>query len=69
MTRPAATNKVNSICDALRTILEAQDLVKYIETILTAHACKQPPDYEAGLRLLLQLQSELILLQIGQKAA
>jgi len=50
---------VNSICDALRQLLESQDLVKYVETILTTHACKQPADYESALRLLLQLQSEL----------
>jgi hypothetical protein len=49
-------HKVNSICNALRTLLESQDLVKYIETILTTHVCKQPADYESGLRLLLQLQ-------------
>lgn len=47
---------MNAICDALRQLLEGQDLVKYIETILTTHVCKQPPDYESGLRLLLQLQ-------------
>lgn len=52
----APTNKVNSICDALRQLLESQDLVKYVETILTTHVCKQPADYESGLRLLLQLQ-------------
>lgn len=32
-------------------------MVKYIETILTTHVCKQPADYESGLGLLLQLQS------------
>jgi hypothetical protein len=56
-----STSKVNAICDALRNLLESQDLVKYVETILTTHACKQPPDYESGLRLLLQLQSKLML--------
>jgi elongator complex protein 1 len=59
--RSTTTNKVNSICDALRQLLESQDLVKYVETILTTHACKQPPDYESGLRLLLQLQGSLSL--------
>jgi len=48
---------VNAVCDALRALLET-DLVKYVETILTTHVCKQPPDYEAGLRVLLQLQAE-----------
>lgn len=55
----SSTGKVNAICDALRKLLESQDLVKYVETILTTHACKQPPDYESGLQLLLQLQSKL----------
>lgn len=49
-------DKVNNVCDRLRAILEAKDLVKYVDTILTTHVCKQPADYEAGLRLLLQLQ-------------
>jgi elongator complex protein 1 len=48
-------DKINSICDALRALLE-KDLVMYVETILTTHVCKQPPDYESGLRVLLQLQ-------------
>lgn len=50
------TDKVNSICDSLRSLLQ-HDPVKYIETILTTHVCKQPPDYESGLRVLLQLQT------------
>jgi elongator complex protein 1 len=33
-------------------------MLTYIETILTTHVCKQPPDYESGLRVLLQLQAE-----------
>ncbi|WOO84954.1 Elongator complex protein 1 [Vanrija pseudolonga] len=58
-TRPAVpADKVNSICDSLREILEKKDLVKYVETILTAHVCKVPPDYEAGLNVLLHLQAE-----------
>jgi elongator complex protein 1 len=57
--RLAGSDKVNSVCDALRTLLEQKDLVKYVETILTAHVCKQPSDYESGLRVLLRLQGEL----------
>jgi len=51
--------KVNDICDALRAALENRDMLKYTETILTTHVCKQPADYESGLRVLLRLQSEL----------
>ena len=50
--------KVNDICDALRIALEKRDILKYTETILTTHVCKQPADYESGLRVLLRLQSE-----------
>ena len=53
--------KVNTVCDALRAVLEGVDLVKYVETILTTHACKRPPDYEAALHVLLRLQSESLL--------
>jgi elongator complex protein 1 len=56
--RSFSNDKVNPLCDALRRILESRDLVKYTETILTTHVCKLPPDYESGLRLLLQLQGE-----------
>lgn len=51
--------KVNDVCDALRAALEKRDMLKYTETILTTHVCKQPADYESGLRVLLRLQSGL----------
>ena len=41
----------------MRTLLE-RDRVKHVETILTTHVCKQSPDYEAGLRMLLDLQRQ-----------
>ncbi|WVQ81518.1 hypothetical protein IAT38_003642 [Cryptococcus sp. DSM 104549] len=53
---PIPADKVNSICDALRGLLEARGVERYVETILTTHVCKQPADYEAGLRVLLRLQ-------------
>ncbi|OWZ30446.1 elongator complex protein 1, partial [Cryptococcus neoformans AD2-60a] len=49
--------KVNTICDSLRTLLEARGLETYVESILTTHVCKIPADYESGLRVLLQLQA------------
>lgn len=58
LTSSVPTDKVNLVCDALRGILE-RDVVQYIETILTAHVCKRPADYEAGLRVLHKLQGEL----------
>ncbi|KAK4687641.1 elongator complex protein 1, partial [Tremellales sp. Uapishka_1] len=51
-------SKINTVCTALRALLEKKDLVKYVDTILTTHVCSSPPDYEAGLRVLLQLQVE-----------
>lgn len=55
-TIPAAKDKVNTIGDSLRILLEARGLETYVESILTTHVCKIPADYESGLRVLLQLQ-------------
>ncbi|EAL20131.1 hypothetical protein CNBF2080 [Cryptococcus deneoformans B-3501A] len=57
-TIPAAKDKVNTICDSLRILLEARGLETYVESILTTHVCKIPADYESGLRVLLQLQAD-----------
>lgn len=51
-------NKVNAICDAIREELLHRGLVQYIDTVLTTHICKSPPDLEAGLRVLLELKSK-----------
>ncbi|KDQ06369.1 hypothetical protein BOTBODRAFT_622525 [Botryobasidium botryosum FD-172 SS1] len=48
--------KICQFCDAIRKQLEDKDLKKYVNSILTAHAVKSPPDHEAGLSLLLQLK-------------
>lgn len=55
---PVPANKVNQICDAVRELVADKDLVQYVETVLTTHVCKQPPDYEAGLNVLLRLQGK-----------
>jgi elongator complex protein 1 len=47
---------ISEVCDAVREQLEAQDMEKYINSILTAYVVKRPPDLEAGLRVLLQLR-------------
>jgi elongator complex protein 1 len=31
-------------------------MVKYVESVMTAHVCKSPPDYESALAVLLKLQ-------------
>lgn len=51
-------NKINRVCDAIREELQKVGLVRYVETILTTHVCKSPPDLEAGLKTLLQLKCE-----------
>lgn len=43
-------------CDAFRAELERRDLTEYVNSILTAHVVKTPPDHEAGLSLLLRLR-------------
>ncbi|KAL0568757.1 putative elongator complex protein 1 [Marasmius crinis-equi] len=48
---------IGSLCDSLRTQLEQKDLKKYVNSILTAHVVKSPPDHEAGLTLLLRLRN------------
>ncbi|KAL7277687.1 hypothetical protein ACG7TL_008619 [Trametes sanguinea] len=47
---------VARICDQIRDELEKKDLKKYVNSILTAHVVKRPPDHEAGLALLLRLK-------------
>lgn len=47
---------VSQICDEIRVELEHRDLKKYVNSILTAHVVKRPPDHEAGLALLLRLK-------------
>ena len=47
---------VTQICDAVREELGKKDLKKYVNSILTAHVMKRPPDHEAGLALLLRLK-------------
>lgn len=49
-----APGKVNRVCDAFLAALCAADERRYLNTILTAHLRKDPPDYENGLRVLLQ---------------
>ncbi|KAG8958698.1 hypothetical protein FRC03_008908 [Tulasnella sp. 419] len=48
--------RVAKICDAIREDLEKRDLKSYVNSILTAHVVKRPPDLEAALALLLKLR-------------
>ncbi|KAL9617176.1 MAG: hypothetical protein Q9160_008030 [Pyrenula sp. 1 TL-2023] len=47
-----ASSKVNQICSALLSTLDPS---KYLQSIITAHVCKRPPDLEAGLNLVSDL--------------
>ncbi|MCO5555859.1 hypothetical protein L7F22_009404 [Adiantum nelumboides] len=44
--------RINAICDAVREVLEKEDARAYVNTILTTHVRKSPPDYDAALNLL-----------------
>lgn len=50
------TEMIGRICDSVRTELENRNLNRYINSILTAYVFRQPPDYEAGLELLLRIR-------------
>ncbi|KAG8762167.1 hypothetical protein FRC11_010683 [Ceratobasidium sp. 423] len=44
--------EVTSICDKLRAELEQRGLARYVQSILTAHVAKTPPDVESALKVL-----------------
>ncbi|KAJ1302839.1 hypothetical protein OPQ81_003142 [Rhizoctonia solani] len=44
--------EITSICDKLRTELEQRGLARYVQSILTAHVVKTPPDVESALKVL-----------------
>jgi len=51
-----ATEMIGRVCDSVRTELENRHLNRYINSILTAYVFRRPPDYEAGLGLLLRVR-------------
>ncbi|ELU39450.1 pol II transcription elongation factor [Rhizoctonia solani AG-1 IA] len=44
--------EITSICDKLRAEFEQRGLARYIQSILTAHVVKTPPDVESALKVL-----------------
>lgn len=52
-----ATSKVNKICDAFLKVLGSQEST-YLQSIITAHVCKNPPDNPAGLALVSSLRKQ-----------
>ncbi|KIK60852.1 hypothetical protein GYMLUDRAFT_244010 [Collybiopsis luxurians FD-317 M1] len=53
---PLPSETIAKISDALREQLENKDLKTYVNSILTAHVIKSPPNYESALALLLRLK-------------
>lgn len=56
----SSSETINKICDAFRIELEKRDLTTYVNSILTAHVVKTPPDHEAALALLLKLRGRYL---------
>lgn len=54
---PAATSKVNRICDAFLHVLQGREST-HLQSIVTAHVSKNPPDLAAGLSLISDLRKE-----------
>ncbi|KAF2210146.1 hypothetical protein CERZMDRAFT_46102 [Cercospora zeae-maydis SCOH1-5] len=55
---PASTkSKVNKVCDAFLKALSNREET-YLQSIITAHVCKDPPDLPAGLALVSTLRKE-----------
>ncbi|CAE6477418.1 hypothetical protein ACGC1H_007622 [Rhizoctonia solani] len=44
--------EITTICDRLRSELEQRGLAQYVQSILTAHVVKTPPDVESALKVL-----------------
>lgn len=52
------TSKVNGICNAILDVLQSRTATN-LQNIISAHVCKNPPDLEAGLLVVAELQSKL----------
>ena len=53
----AAGSKVNKVCNAFLQSLQKQSSAR-LQNIVTAHVCKNPPDLDAGLRLISALRKQ-----------
>ncbi|CAO3617850.1 unnamed protein product [Cunninghamella echinulata] len=50
-------NKVNNICEAVRTVLMESDRDRYMQSILSTYVKSSPPDLESALTLLSEIRS------------
>jgi IKI3 family len=51
-------NKVNTICEKVRTVLIQREQKKYIQAILSTYVRSTPSDLESALRLLAELKGK-----------
>ncbi|KAJ5485004.1 hypothetical protein N7539_004992 [Penicillium diatomitis] len=51
------SGKVNAICDAFLQVLQTR-VDTNLQNLVTAHVCKDPPDLEAGLKLVANLRTQ-----------
>jgi hypothetical protein len=51
-------NKVNTICEKVRTVLMQREQKKYIQAILSTYVRSTPTDLESALRLLAELKGK-----------
>ncbi|KAF2809632.1 IkappaB kinase complex, IKAP component [Mytilinidion resinicola] len=51
------SSKLNRVCDAFLKAFQACGQ-KYLQSIITAHVCKNPPDLDAGLSMIGELQAQ-----------
>ena len=61
------TEMIGGVCDNVRKELENRDLDRYINSVLTAYVFRQPPDYEAGLALLLRIRGTSSILMLKRE--
>ncbi|CAG8433717.1 10419_t:CDS:10 [Diversispora eburnea] len=52
------STKVNTICDAIREVLETLDSKTYLKSIITTYVRRSPPDLESSLGLLVKLKDK-----------
>ena len=50
-------SKINRICDAFLDAFKSRPST-HVQNVISAHVCKNPPDLEAGLLMIADLQSK-----------
>jgi elongator complex protein 1 len=55
MSASGSTSKVNLICNAFIAVFDKSKST-HLQNLITAHVCKEPPDFEGGLRIVSHLR-------------